>query len=182
MRLSEERQNAKTETAAKQGRQCCSTDRKTDNTPKSPSIHPVLGGLQLQCLPAFLSDLSSDVGAYCAADSICQASSLLLRSRRSPTSINAIDAETVIVAMAAISGEMPSRSIDQMCIGSVLSAPVRKKAMAISSNDRVNTNNALPRIAVRMFGSVIRKKVCHRLAPRSALASSRRRSKRRSRA
>ena len=49
-----------------------------------------------------------------------------------------IEAPTMIVPMALISGVMPRRITDQIYIGRVLSRPVRKKVTGISSNDRVN--------------------------------------------
>ena len=79
------------------------------------------------------------------------------------TDINIITIEktTIIVPMAFISGVIPRRTTDQMYIGRVLSRPVRKNVTGISSNERVNDINADPIRAVRMFGSVIKKKVCH---------------------
>ena len=93
-----------------------------------------------------------------------------------------IEAATISAPTALISGVRPRRMVDQMYIGKVLSRPVRKKVTGISSKLSVKDRMPAPITAVRMFGSVTRKKVCQPFAPRSAEASSRLRGKRCSRA
>ena len=74
---------------------------------------------------------------------------------------------------ALTSGVTPIRIMEKTRTGRVVDpGPETKKVMTKSSMDSVKARRAPPRIPGMIKGKVIRRKVCHSLAPRSLAASS----------
>ena len=78
-----------------------------------------------------------------------------------------------IVANAFISGETPSRTLENINIGRVVApGPDTKLAITKSSNDKVNDSSHPAIIAGNMIGRVISHNTLRGLAPKSIAASS----------
>ena len=78
----------------------------------------------------------------------------------------------IIVEKALIFGDNPNFIIDIIWSGTVIFAPIFKKVIMYSSNDRANANKAPDIIPGNILGRVILKNVFNTLAPRSCAASS----------
>ena len=76
-------------------------------------------------------------------------------------------ATRMIVTSALMSGVKPIRIIAQSRIGSVLSVPVTRRVISVSSKERAKARIAAAPIAERRLGATTKRKVCQPLAPRS---------------
>lgn len=95
-----------------------------------------------------------------------------------PTIPITITTAKISVESAFTFGVTPNRIIEYTCIGSVVDpAPAVKNAMMKSSNDNVSASKNPAATPGAMSGSVTRKNVWRRFAPRSMAASSKVKSK-----
>jgi hypothetical protein len=86
--------------------------------------------------------------------------------------INVIEKNKTIVAIAFIVGDTPLRNIPQITIGRVFLFPIIKKVTRNSSKDRAKVSIITPIIDGLMSGNVTYLNVCSVVAPRSLAASS----------